>query len=584
MAGIKYILQKEIFEGDDERILSLCNVTELYKKKKNSYLVIVSKKTRISVLQVKQYEKGVYKRKRTWQLEEMKYVDGKNDGSHEFDLMADKLYKWFAPNLHERQNFITVLWKQMKKHGAVSDDVLRNVPLAWLDDVVSPNQNQAEKEILSEESQNNGLMEDDGFEDFQALTDKEEDHLNKLMGATNFAISNAEQFIEQLGKNLIELDGANVQSVLASETKVNALMAEIETAIEEAERIEQRLDGYDKILGHIRDTMEKMGEKNSMIEIANSNNFKLLRELESVVQQLDLRYDYQKALTEPDLTSQVGLDKAVAAAKALQNCMNSDLDSNLLRLTAVQDQRKRFEKWKMKFSQTVSRHLNNLFIHLGNDLGNSESHQEQIILPKHTSVHKELATFTELMHWLKVMDRKAYDQLTKIYTDSLRKIYEREIRQFFDNARSQIRLDDLNQSTDSSSKSKQVPVAYGMIGVNRDLWPAGIESAERQKLDGILEKVLGDLEPVALAEQMFCISFFQMDVVSPGSKNTQTTLDGLAGGEGNSADQTNFVPLQQKKLDRQINEDVRKMMTDLFGCLMDELTNFIQSFEKLDSL
>lgn len=40
----------------------------------------------------------------------------------------------------------------------------------------------------------------------------------------------------------------------------------------------------------------------------------------------------------------------------------------------------------------------------------------------------------------------------------------------------------------------------------------------------------------------------------------------------------------QKRVDRQINEDVRRMMTSLFNVLEPELNNFILSFEKLDSL
>lgn len=31
--------------------------------------------------------------------------------THEFDLQFDKVFKWFAINLQERQNFLVVLWK-----------------------------------------------------------------------------------------------------------------------------------------------------------------------------------------------------------------------------------------------------------------------------------------------------------------------------------------------------------------------------------------------------------------------------------------------------------------------------------------
>lgn len=43
-------------------------------------------------------------------------------------------------------------------------------------------------------------------------------------------------------------------------------------------------------------------------------------------------------------------------------------------------------------------------------------------------------------------------------------------------------------------------------------------------------------------------------------------------------------PVPQRKVDRQINEDVRRMMTSLFNVLEPELNSFILSFEKLDSL
>ncbi|XP_065092557.1 exocyst complex component 1 [Ochlerotatus camptorhynchus] len=605
-AGIKYIIQKEIFDALEERILSVCNVSKLLKKKKTSYLCVISStKPRmvISVCQVKQYDKGIWKKKRTWALEEVKGVDGRNESpeTHEFDLCLEKVYRWFAANLHERQNFITVLWKQLQKHVLAEErPVFKNVPRAWLTER-SPEKAVADGKFATMGTQGAADEDDDELddmvesEDFHALTEKEETNLSKLIGECDYAISNAEQFMEQLGKNLQELDGANIQSVLASEKQVDALMDQIEAAISEAEKVEKRLDDYDEILCHIRDTMEKMGEKNQMIEIANTNNVKLLQELEKVVFQLDLPHVHQLALSDTDLTPK-GLPAAIAAGKALQTAMNSDIDPALLRLTAVQDQRKRFEKWKAKFSQTVSRHLNNLFIHLGN-LGDSQGqHSSDLTLPKHNSVHKELSAYAELMHWMKAMDRKAYDGLIKVYTSSLSKVYDRDIRLFFEAAKQSISgrrfgsREDLNSSSMSNKlklgqqSSKQPTQPYGILGVNRELWSAGAEPAERQKFDSILEKVLAELEPVALSEQHFCIAFFQLDVISPTGKNTQTTLDMTAALHDKERDERDTaVLIPQKRLDRQINEDVRRMMGELFSNLEHELNSFILSFEKLDS-
>lgn len=42
--------------------------------------------------------------------------------------------------------------------------------------------------------------------------------------------------------------------------------------------------------------------------------------------------------------------------------------------------------------------------------------------------------------------------------------------------------------------------------------------------------------------------------------------------------------LPVKKINRQINEEVRRMMGDLFTCLEEELLNFIGHLERQDSL
>uniref|UniRef100_A0AAG5DWE7 Exocyst complex component Sec3 PIP2-binding N-terminal domain-containing protein n=1 Tax=Anopheles atroparvus TaxID=41427 RepID=A0AAG5DWE7_ANOAO len=601
-AGIKYIFQKEVFDALDERIISVCNVSKFLKRKKSSYLCIVSTtkpSVLVSVCQIKQYDKGAYKKKRSWALEEIKCIDGRNDATdtHDFDMIVDKPYRWFAANLHERQNFISVLWKQINRHCAVGVRAeFKNVPKQWLSEGSA--EEKADGKFSNRDGAEHGDDEDlEGFEneEFHALTEKEEMNLIKLISECDYAISNAELFMEDLSHNLLQLDGANIQCVLASEKQVNMLMVRIEQAINEAEKVEKRLDAYDEILCHVRDTMEKMGEKNQMIEIANTNNVRLHQELEKVVLQLDLPHTHQLALTDTDLTPK-GLSAAIAAGKALQMAMNSDIDPTLLQLTAVQDQRKRFEKWKAKFSQTISRHLNNLFIHLGN-LGDSQGlHANELSLPKHQHVHKELFAFLELMHWMKSMDRKAYDALIKVYNASLSKVYDRDIRTFFENAKQMLSVKRVNSREDlhnsamsnklklGAQSNKQPAQPYGIIGVNREQWSTGAEPAERQRFDSILEKVLAELEPIALSEQHFCIAFFQLDVISPTGRNTQTTLDATSNelpAQKDERDSTIHIP--QRRLDRQINEEVRKMMGELFANLEAELNSFILSFEKLDS-
>lgn len=553
-------LQQDVFNPGEERLISCCHVSKYLKKKKTSFLCLVSTTNvpvNVSIVQIKQTDKQVFKKKRSWYLAELKSVDGHSEiyDTQEFDLYFDKVYRWVSTNPKERYAFIHNLWKQVSKHIMKDMPVFKNVPKSWItDDALTPENNFATSPLMA--------LDNDFVEDFQAITDKEQEDLKRLMDGCEFAISNAEGFMEILSRDLSLLDGENVQCVLASEEQVETLMEQLELAINEADRLETQLDTYDEILCHVRDTMEKMEKKNSMISVVNKNNQLLMDKLESVVTKLDLPVEYQRILDDADFTTQEGLTLAVQAANALKTAMNSDIDKALLQMSAVQEQRKKFEKYKEKFSRSLSRQLNNLFIHYGNHKGESDRNAEGLILPQHSGVHRELYAYTELMHWMKVMDKKIYDSLKEVYTTSLGKLYDRDLRALFNSARDKIGAFAVTSPTT-------------LIGLDRDFWTLETSTADRQQYETILEQVLTQLEPVFMQEQQFCVRFFQLDVLSPTSKNTLTTLDGI---EINTE-----VVLPQKKVDKQIDEDVKSMMSSLFACLKTELDLLIDNIKRQDS-
>lgn len=54
--------------------------------------------------------------------------------------------------------------------------------------------------------------------------------------------------------------------------------------------------------------------------------------------------------------------------------------------------------------------------------------------------------------------------------------------------------------------------------MDRELWSQESDIQERLRFDQVLEAVLSELEPVCLSEQNFCVSFFQLDVLSSTTK------------------------------------------------------------------
>lgn len=175
MATLSYKLQQEVFHANDERLLVMCHVGKYLKKKKISFLCLVTTINppfNISIVQVKQTDKG-YKRKRSWPLEELKIVDGKSPDSEEFDLHLDKVYRWVASNVKERQLFLTVLWRQCSRYLLKDKPVFKNIPHNWIteDAATTPENKYIHSPVFG--------LDSDLNEEFQSVTDKEQEDLNK---------------------------------------------------------------------------------------------------------------------------------------------------------------------------------------------------------------------------------------------------------------------------------------------------------------------------------------------------------------------------------------------------------------------
>lgn len=640
MSGLKHTLQTQLFDADRQQILSACKVTAAKKKKHSVLCLVTSAKPSavVSLVQVKHIENQQYKHKRTWRLAELTGVDIVDAAdSHELHLHLEKTYRWSTQQQHERQHFVGLLYRHIARLRTASKSgqpavKFHNVPASWLTEqspvkvtaaLVRPGGDDdlfaGGDPVVADSDSSSTAAAAAGYEEFHALSEREEIDLTRLMSECTYAISNAELFMEQLTQSLQHLDGANVQSVLASEKQVDALMAQIESAIREAENVEQRLDEYDEILGHTRDSMEKMGEKNAMIDVANRNNIKLLHELDRLINRWDMSPEHRATLTDAKLTTDAGRLAATAAASALQHALHSEISAPLQMLEAAERQRRDLEMLRLKFSDAFNRHLNNLFTFLANSMQEQQGGSggsggtADGTLRAHATVHDELRKYGDLMQCMKCIDTANNETLTLNYTKAMSWVYEREIGQFLEHARrvvvGQSSREDLLMSTSMtasvSSKFKAAGVGvaggggrqaaggrdqpYGVLGWTRDQWSVGVEASERRKYDALLERVLGELETVALAEQRFCVEFFHLDALSP---TAEATIVATAAAAVDERDSSVTAALQAVRKTAAISGghanapskwNVRSIMSALFVWLEAELSQFIESFEKQDS-
>lgn len=70
---------------------------------------------------------------------------------------------------------------------------------------------------------------------------------------------------------------------MASEKQVNILMQLLDEALGEVDTIEGKLSSYEEMLQSVKEQMDQISQSNRLIQISNTNNGKLLDEIQFLV-------------------------------------------------------------------------------------------------------------------------------------------------------------------------------------------------------------------------------------------------------------------------------------------------------------
>ncbi|XP_056621061.1 exocyst complex component 1 isoform X1 [Triplophysa dalaica] len=610
MTAIKHALQRDIFTPNDERLLSIVNVCKAGKKKKNCFLcatVTTERPVQVKVVKVKKSDKGdFYKRQMAWELRDLMEVDAKdaNKDNPEFDLHFEKVYRWVASSTAEKNSFISCIWKLNQRYlrkklefANVSPQLLEELP-------------KAEESVPSGESQSVAGGDEDALDDYQELNTREEQDIESMMEVCEYAISNAEGFAEKLSRELQVLDGANIQSIMASEKQVNILMQLLDKALSEVDNIEGKLLSYEEMLQSVKEQMDQISQSNRLIQISNTNNDKLLDEIQFLVNYMDLSKGHIKALQEGDLSSPKGIEACINASEALSQCMNVALKPGHEKLLAVKQQQRLFSELKDTFARRLTNHLNNVFVYQGHDQSNTlAQHTADLTLPKHSPLHRDLLRYAKLMEWLKNTQRDKYEGLSRTYVDYMTRLYEREIKDFFEVAKIKMagtskdgkgkfatlprKESALKQETESlhgssgkltgstsslnklavtSSNSKRSQ-SSSLLDMG-NMSASDLDVADRTRFDKIFEQVLSELEPLCLAEQDFISKFFKLQQHStPAQGENVDDADGIV----------HSRPPSEHRISISEKDTVRLMMNKIFQSIEMELNSLIALGDKVDS-
>uniref|UniRef100_A0A673NI22 Exocyst complex component 1 n=1 Tax=Sinocyclocheilus rhinocerous TaxID=307959 RepID=A0A673NI22_9TELE len=604
MTAIKHALQRDIFTPNDERLLSIVNVCKAGKKKKNCFLcatVTTERPVQVKVVKVKKSDKGdFYKRQMAWELRDLTEVDAKdaNKENPEFDLHFEKVYRWVASSTAEKNSFISCIWKLNQRYLRKKVEFVN----------VSPQL--LEESVPSGESQSVAGGDEDALDDYQELNAREELDIESMMEVCEYAISNAEAFAEKLSRELQVLDGANIQSIMASEKQVNILMQLLDRALGEVDNIEGKLLSYEEMLQSVKEQMDQISQSNRLIQISNTNNGKLLDEIQFLVNYMDLSKGHIKALQEGDLSSPKGIEACINASEALSQCMNVTLKPGHEKLMAVKQQQHLFSELRDTFARRLTNHLNNVFVHQGHDQSSTLSqHTAELTLPKHSPLHRDLLRYAKLMEWLKNTQREKYEGLSRTYVDYMTRLYEREIKDFFEVAKIKMagtskdgkgkfatlprKESALKQETESlhgssgkltgstsslnklavSSSNSRRSQSSSLLDMG-NMSASDLDVADRTRFDKIFEQVLSELEPLCLAEQDFISKFFKLQ-----QNPTLAQAENVDDSDGT----VHSRPPSEHRHSISEKDMVRMMMNKIFQSIETELNSLIALGDKIDS-
>uniref|UniRef100_A0A914ZGK6 Exocyst complex component Sec3 PIP2-binding N-terminal domain-containing protein n=1 Tax=Parascaris univalens TaxID=6257 RepID=A0A914ZGK6_PARUN len=551
MRAIVSDLQHAVFQVDDERLVAVANILRVdnKKKKKPTFLclvVTVDQPISVRLYFVKNEKDDIFKKKEHFSLRDVKTVDGINPRKMlpQFDLaIGDHVYKLCASTPDEKDAFIKQLYKFASKYLPVQKPDFVNVPIP----VDTPHA------VVAVEQVEDGPEEN--FADYQPISAKEEADFRRLLARAQLTIGEADKFATILGEQLQQLDGANIQSIMDSEAAVNGLISLIDAALLEADRLDAQLDTFDKLLYHVRDSVELIEEKDSLGCVERKNTRVLREYLAETLNAIDVVSDeHIRILQHANLSDPMSISRCCAAARAVQLFNSSKVNPSMHLMLAYKQRSELLNQVTDEFIEKLMAHLSALFYNL-NELTEAPDWHE-VALRKQSERFHALRPFSDLIAWLKVTRPLAYESSVQRYVQNTKVIYKKEFERFFE-----VIGNELNRLANAERRATLKNLDSSKSSLERTF---RCESKIDQKaLINLVEIVLGEVGPVVESEQKFCTRFFHMSGDLLATIETQSTSSGESG--------------IGRSVEKQIADQVRNVLTPILEPLHEHLDKFIKA-------
>ncbi|THD28576.1 Exocyst complex component 1 [Fasciola hepatica] len=560
MLGIQDQISK-LFYPVNERVGVLLEVTpNHHKKTKSKYLVLIVSITKpvcIKFHVIKVPFKGEMQNIpicTTNDLRKFDCRDSKLQPSYELQLTTDyKAWSFTSTKLDTKAEFVRGFCRIV---ASLQPHVFKEIHLINLPatvDLAAIDLNQSLEVLLNPKSGDTNSNDTNAANEkvrnltgatdtYCPLTAREEEDIRLFLDEldTESVQRSAAELTEILSTQLADVEGANIHSIMASESQVLQLMAAIDVAITHAERLEQQMDGYHQFLADVEEAMSSLQDSDQLVQVTVDNRERLMSVLNNLVSRLTLDAKSVRSLMDVDLDSPQKIIQCTEAARNLDALLNAPTIEGEQHLRAVEERMGELQRLRDNFASKLAKQVNDTVLRFAMQLSfvmhthssspgdNVSERGSQISLSQAFSVpgvrsaselykvqRNELLQLAPLVgNWLQNNRRDIYTELKRTYVDKMQVFFRRQIAEILASGRQSINgLTKSNKNSGPMSRVLEAAVeSASLISIHN---PEGTVLVQIASLMGdMLEKI----RSIVIVEENFLKQFFIVPIKLPTTK------------------------------------------------------------------
>ncbi|KAG8814416.1 hypothetical protein FRC17_001136, partial [Serendipita sp. 399] len=252
------------------------------------------------------------------------------------------------------------------------------------------------------------------------------------VGGWEEPIGAADQIEARLLKELGALEAANMYSFVESDTRIATVLGFIDEALKELDEMDGSVTSYKIHLNAVNDDISYIQSQNRGLQVQTQNQRALLKELEGLLQTVQVDRESLLLLTSQSLDKPASIPRLEEAAtelyKALQAGKETDMAATMQRLDE-------YRTYNQQFCQRIVQFLPMMFSYQADLILNNKSKDKKrdpLILASHAAMEEYLNHYAGLIRYIREMDETRYGKLCGTYFGTAGQLYKDQVKALLD--------------------------------------------------------------------------------------------------------------------------------------------------------